>query len=193
MNTATDWASSGVFRGCWLVLCCYFTFSLAVLRDPVVCKDGHTLCSKCLNRAISTGNRTCPVDRSYLGIREPSRNRAVHAMIQKLIIKCPNSFEAEGIGCDWTGPLETAESHSRDCGMKMVKCPNLGCTVKVYQYEITVHQEKCPHRQTRCEQCHKDFKVVFRGAHQRRCPKIVIECPNNCGEQILRYVHAKVQ
>ncbi|KAK2548367.1 hypothetical protein P5673_031432 [Acropora cervicornis] len=37
-------------------------------------------------------------------------------MIQKLTIKCPNSFEEEGIGCDWTGPLETAESHSRNCG-----------------------------------------------------------------------------
>ena len=158
-----------------------------------MCKDGHTLCSKCLNRAIGTGNRTCPVDRSYLGIWEPSRNRAVHAVIQKMTIKCPNSFEAEGIGCDWTGPLETAENHSRNCGMTIVKCPNLGCTVKVYQYEIIVHEEKCPHRQTRCEQCHNDFKVVFREAHQRRCTKIVVECPNNCGEQILRYIHTKMQ
>ena len=100
-------------------------------------------------------------------------NRAVHAVIQKLTIKCPNSFEAEGIGCDWTGPLEATESHSRDCGMKMVKCPNLGCTVKVYQYEIKVHEEKCRHRQTRCEQYHKDFKAVFRGKNQRGWPKIV--------------------
>ena len=105
-------------------------------------------------------------------------------MIQKLTIKGPNSFEAEGIGCDWTGLLEDAESHSRDCGMKMVKCPNLGCTVKVYQYEIKVHEEQRPHRQTRCEQYHKDFKVVFRGAYQRRYPKIV---------QILGYIHKEVQ
>ena len=182
-----------LFRGCWSVLCCYFTFSLAVLLDAVVCKDGHTLCNKCLNRAIGTGNRTCPVDRSNLGLQEPSRNQAMHAMIQILTIKRPTSFEAEGIGNDWTGPLETAESHSRDCGMKMMKCPNLGCSVQIYQSEIKVHEEKCSHRQTRCEQCHQDFKVVFRGAHQRRCPKIVIECPNNCGEQILRYIHAKVE
>ena len=27
----------------------------------------------------------------------------------------------------------------------------------------------------------------------KEMPQIVIECPNNCGEQILRYIHAKVE
>ena len=134
-----------------------------------------------------------PCIQELFGVREPSRNRAVHAMIQKLTIKCPNSFEAEGMGCDWTGPLETAESHSRNCGMKMVKCTNLGCSVQIYKCEIKVHEKKCPHRQTRCEQCHQDLKVVFTRANQRRYPKNVIECPDNCEEQILRYIHAKVE
>lgn len=157
------------------------------MHDPVVCKDGHTMCAKCLSQAISTGIRTCPVDRSFLGIRQPAKNLALQAMIQKLAIKYPNAFEAGGIGCSWTGSLGSAAVHSTtDCPMKMVGCPNEDCGVSVYKYELDSHMSKCPHKKTFCGHCHNAIKVAQSDEHLESCPKVDIRCPNNCGINILR-------
>lgn len=156
--------------------------SLAVLHDPVVCRDGHTMCCTCLDTALSTGIRTCPVDRNYLGIARSARNLALQAMILKLIIKCPN-----GSGCSWTGAIENLQQHQQECPMEMLTCTNTDCSAMVYQYEMDAHQKKCPHQTITCDNCQGKGKVIEMTEHKKNCPKSAVECPNKCGEVVLRY------
>lgn len=152
-----------------------------MLCDPVICKDGHTMCSKCLDQAVSNGVRTCPVDRSYLGLSRPARNLALQAIILNFTIKCPN-----GLGCLWMGKLESMSSHKGECMMEMVECQNSTCTAMVYRGEKDTHQERCPHKSEACIQCDRQVKLVEMATHLKTCPKGKIPCPNKCGKGILR-------
>ena len=62
-----------------------FFFSLAVMRNPVACNKGHTMCEKCLETAMFKGNGNCPVDRTFLGAVLPVRNLA----LQEGALCCP--------------------------------------------------------------------------------------------------------
>ena len=131
---------------------------------------------------MSGGRRTCPVDRSFLGITKPARNLALQAVIHKLDTRCPNRSSGT-----WTGPLEHLHKHKGECPMEMVNCSNKGCAAMVYQYEMAAHQLKCPHKSTTCAHCDAKIKVIDMANHQDNCPKMTIVCPNNCDESILRY------
>ena len=160
-----------------------FFFSLAVMRNPVVCNKGHTICEKCLETAMFKGNGNCPVDRTFVGAVLPVRNLALQSMIDKLQMKCPNEA-----GCSWSGPLESVPQHLKECPMEMVKCTNTNCTVSVYRYELSGHLEKCPHRTKDCQHCGAKVKLVNLPRHNDNCPKVALECPNKCGVTLLRYV-----
>ena len=71
------------------------------MRNPVVCNKGHTMCEKCLERAMFKGSGNCPVDRTFVGAVLSVRNLALQSMIDKLQMKSPNEA-----GCSWNGPLE---------------------------------------------------------------------------------------
>ena len=157
-------------------------YSLEVLRDPVICRHGHTMCKVCLETALSGTFPTCPVDRRYLGTSTPVRNLALQSLIMGFPIKCPN-----GSGCRWIGRLESLQGHRNECEMEMVGCTNAHCTASLYRFEMGSHQDQCPHRSEPCVHCQKNKKVVEMALHLQTCPKVSVSCPNNCGEIILRY------
>ena len=155
-----------------------------MLREPVICRDGHTTCNVCLEKALSGRSfPICPVDRRYLGTAKPVRNLTLQSLIMGFEIRCPN-----GSGCKWTAKLETLQSHQKKCAMEMVRCTNTHCAALVYRFEMGSHRDQCPHRWNLV------FIVKRENAadmvlHLRTCPKVSISCPNNCGVNILRYFY----
>ncbi len=139
------------------------------------------MCRTCFETALSVGNHHCPVYKCSVSSR-PTRNLALDAIINKLSIKCPN-----GAGCSWNGALEDAIQHKKQCPMEMLGCTNSNCCAKVYRCEMATHQERCPHKSELCTHCTKPVKVVDMVLHLGICPKKSVNCPNNCGENILRY------
>ena len=158
-----------------------------MLRDPVVCRDGHTMCKVCLDKATSGSFPACPVDRSYLGTSGPVRNLALQALIMGFKIKCPN-----GSRCKWIGKLEGLSNHRNQCEMEMLGCTNAQCAALVYRYEMGSHQDQCPHKSEPCIHCQMNVKVAEMEMHLKTCAKVKISCPNNCGENIFRYIIFKI-
>lgn len=159
-------------------------YSLEVLREPVICRDGHTMCKVCLDTALSGTFPTCPVDRQYLGTSTPVRNLALQSLIMGLTIKCPN-----GSGCSWKGKLEELPSHRNECDMEMVACINAQCSALLYRFEMGSHEEQWPKKSEPCAHCEKKESAAEMALHLRTCPKVGISCPNSCGVDILRYFY----
>lgn len=157
-------------------------YSLEVLREPVICRDGHTMCKACLDTALSGTFPTCPVDRTYLGSSTAVRNLALQSLIMGFTIKCPN-----GSGCSWKGKLEALQSHRNECDMEMVACVNAQCRALLYRFEMRSHEEQCPLKSEPCAYCGKKENAAEMVLHLKTCPKVGISCPNNCGVNILRY------
>jgi len=73
------------------------------------------------------------------------------------------------------GDAPGSEGIVRSCGFACRRC------------DLSMHQRNaCPYRLRTCEHCGKGVSAVYLEAHVKRCPGVVIPCPNLCGMMLRR-------
>ena len=160
-------------------------FSMNVCRDAVVCKNGHCFCKECLTRAMETNHNKCPMDRSYLGLSTPARNRALDGIISKLLVKCTTTLGGCS-GCKWSGPIEGLQTHAMECNIVIVKCTNAKCCATMYRYELENHKESCPFKTTTCAACTESDVHVEMKNYRSVCLRQNSHCRNNHQAKLTR-------
>jgi TNF receptor-associated factor 4 len=104
--------------------------------------------------------------------------------IKRLKITCKN----EDKGCDWSGALESYETHEEECGWEEVVCPNFGCHEKILKRFIEEHLSvSCPRRKEKCSVCLEMVAYEDMPSHPDRCPNVEVECSNlSCSVKLFR-------
>ena len=104
--------------------------------------------------------------------------------VKRLKVACEN----ENKGCDWSGPMEIYEAHTKcDCRFKEVQCPNQ-CGEKLMNGYLDEHlSSQCPKRIEPCMICHESIAHEDMLSHIDLCPKVEIECTNSgCTVKVFR-------
>ena len=156
-------------------------YSLEVLRETVICRDGHTMCKVCLDTALSGRFPTCPVYSRYLGTSTAVRNLQLQSLIMGFTIKCLNVSRSS-----WKGKLETLQSHRNKCDMEMVAFTNAQCRTLLYCFEMGSHQEQCPLKSEPCAHCEKRENTAEMALHLKTCPKVSISCSKRLWSEHLK-------
>ena len=81
--------------------------------------------------------------------------------------------------------VEEKEMKSEVNSLK-VWCSNKGCPWRGELSSYVKHLEECSHRIVECEHCRAEYKFIAYEDHLTECKKILLDCPNNCGEVISR-------
>ncbi|XP_049952373.1 TNF receptor-associated factor 4 isoform X1 [Schistocerca serialis cubense] len=93
---------------------------------------------------------------------------------------CPQRrVHCQFCGNDFTGV--THEVHAGSCGYEPVYCENK-CGTKVQRRQLSQHKAAdCTKRLVPCCYCTKEFVADTLAAHQAKCGRVPIPCPNRCG------------
>ena len=97
-----------------------------------------------------------------------------------LNIKCDNAYES----CEWEGTIgNLLGEHVATCDFTPVPCPNEckkdGSVLSVIRKDLEKHLEECMNRDYECKLCgKKDTYANITGAHDDKCEKKVLPCPN---------------
>ncbi|CAH3044933.1 unnamed protein product [Pocillopora meandrina] len=153
------------------------------MKDPVqIVQCGHKLCSSCKESLFGLPSPLCPADRQPLSREQIFPDTACRRKILDLTVKCSHS------GCPWTGELRAVEEHQSNCLLKVVQCPNSGCTEKVTKQDMRTHvTSECSWRIIHCEYCQTLVSFNKRKKHFHVCQKFPVHCTNKCGlEEIPR-------
>ncbi|PFX27536.1 TNF receptor-associated factor 6 [Stylophora pistillata] len=147
------------------------------MRDPVqIVPCGHRLCDICKESLFRESSPLCPADRQPLSRDQIFPDTACRREIMNLIVKCSH------FGCPWTGELRAVETHQSECLLKVVQCPNLGCTVQVTGRNMATHvTSECSWRKINCEYCQNLLVFNQRKKHFNVCKKFPVQCTNKCG------------
>ncbi|XP_015924360.2 uncharacterized protein [Parasteatoda tepidariorum] len=136
----------------------------AIFCDPVQSPCNHVFCRTCIAKWLET-NRNCPICR-----KRTTRTTLqevvpiVKNMIMKLILRCHNSER----GCKAKFPLESCESHVKDCPYELVQCKNKPCKQMFVRKDIKDHEtNSCFHSVVRCDSCR--LKVSCRSLLTHNC------------------------
>ena len=121
------------------------------MQRPVTLKSGHSGCQECGAKLLAlTTLPKCPQCQSVINRDvELKVSVALDDMTRSLTIECTNE------GCDWKGPLETADVHSNRCEFVKVQCQNDGCNVELLRRYSGTHQQHCPRQEISCADCLK--------------------------------------
>lgn len=139
------------------------------------CNKSSLFCKKCVPSECLTCEAVCEIFPDGL-----SKHR-----IQKLEIMCPNDAACigwlpGGLGCSWTGELQTVTQHHLECPQEFVTCPYkvIGCKYKekMNREKLTKHEED--HRKAHIDLTMK--QVVSMAKTIRKLEKTV----DNLREQI---------
>ena len=149
-----------------------------VARDPQlsVCY-GTNFCRECLAERTSEEG-PCPACNDSDVILTTFPNKMSDREIKKLIVLCLNNEQ----GCGWKNELAKLGDHMIICEMRDVQC-SLQCGATLRQSKLEKHlKNECPCRQTHCKYCYKtgEYHVIM-GQHRDQCPKLPLNCPNDCG------------
>jgi hypothetical protein len=163
-----------------------------IQNDPVLCREGHGYCRSCIERWKERSNG-CPLCLVALDILVPNRN--MRDMIAESLVYCysrlsgfadasdDESEAGDGVRvdhCTWTGKLQDAAAHFRECDYAGVVCSFQGCGAVVFRKDKARHEATCDHRTIACKWNGCDVKKM-RGAeldqHQAECPKRRVVCP----------------
>ena len=156
-----------------------------VLRDPMLSRCGHHMCSDCLSEIAARSNRqmfSCPTCRTNLDKSSDFfPDNALKRRLLDLRVRCKN---AEG-GCDWIGELRTLRNHTKK-RCKFRQC-SLKCGKRVRKDQFQFHLEnECPHRSVRCVHCSEEMDAGEIETHRSGCPRLPVSCIFQCGLTVPR-------
>jgi E3 ubiquitin-protein ligase NRDP1 len=124
-----------------------------ILRDPLTTECEHLYCRECISDWLKD-NRTCPIDRLYIHLRNlRPAPRVIRNLLGKLDIHCDYMSD----GCQKIVPLETLDRHVNDCyynPKKLLKC-EMGCEKMMTREELKTHN------------CWKDIRIDLQTQQQR--------------------------
>ncbi|MCQ2817118.1 MAG: hypothetical protein MJ252_07625 [archaeon] len=109
--------------------------------------------------------------------------------IEKIILGKDCICKNKDLGCKWIGPLNEYGKHiDKDCPKEKIVCKSKGCTTTLFRDQMKKHEENCDLRIVSCEFCGASMPFRYlKNPHQDTiCPKIDINCPQNCGAKIKR-------
>ncbi|XP_078374101.1 uncharacterized protein LOC144657616 [Oculina patagonica] len=100
------------------------------LRDPVQTLCGHRFCRECIEDAIRSKGRTCPVSgcEHFLGSSEPYPDNFAKQEVLSWNVRCPLK-RSDDHNCPWKGPLHDFQWHlEKTCPFVLEKC-DCGCEI----------------------------------------------------------------
>lgn len=152
-----------------------------VFINPISISCGHIFCDYCIKAKLKEDN-SCPICRKQIKVNTLYPVMSIEAILSKKIVKCQSDQ------CNWTGRLAELWKHiDSDCKFKAYYCSNVGCFYSCLKSDLIVHLENCNYRLTVCDKCEEMVCVSQLEMHNLDvCPKVVINCPKGCKEQVLR-------
>lgn len=123
---------------------------------------------------------TLPKDEFATRKRKRSRKEKAKLKLAKLkkARRQPKCEELGACKCEWTGKLNSLQSHVSSCPETMGKCTWRDCETTLLRKNLPAHVAVCRHRLEPCEMCGKMRKPSKRNIHKRRCPATPVTCPN---------------
>lgn len=157
-----------------------------IYYNPVVGVCGHTYCKACFDTFISRYQKCegedkkviCPICMEVFPAY-PSDLIFMKKLLEKKEIYCKNK-------CGWIGKISSLNEHFKVCQKQIVKCPLDNCSLSLLREQLPEHLSKCEYRIIQCEFCHECHTYVKTDEHKAVCPKIKLECPQECGMRIER-------
>lgn len=124
---------------------------MEVLKDPMSCSSGHSICSACWTKAKDIDNPICPICRIKGNL---TQNMALGLIIADIKVCCTMCNES----CDY-GDIEHHEKNR--CSQRTVNCPNMdkGCKWVGIYHNSTQHLITCPYRVVECKYC--DEQIIY--------------------------------
>ena len=159
-----------------------------IYHNALVDICGHVFCKECFDTFTlftKSNELTCPITSKHL-TAYPSPIPLVSNVLNKLQIQCKNRKS----GCEWVGLLMHLKDHlSITCPKQIVSCELKGCEVTCFREDIKSHMDQCVYRVVQCSYCEVYLAFIELSSHHDNvCPKIEIDCPQQCGKKEKREV-----
>jgi hypothetical protein len=163
-----------------------------IMIDPVIsCINGHSVGKKCMEQWIKQ-KQECPICKGKIDevheitvdcfcggrkteiISNPDKymvanNIHLKNIISKFDVKCTNN------DCNIKIKLSDLNSHLDNCEYVEMICKN-GCDTTFIKKESENHENNCLHRQTTCNLCKTQIKIIELEQHNKICPKSNTNC-----------------
>ena len=154
-----------------------------IYHNALVDICGHVFCKECFDTFTiftKSNQLTCPITSNPLSAY-PSPIPLVSNVLNKLQIQCKNRKS----GCEWIGLLMHLKGHlSITCPKQIVSCELKGCEAKCFRENIKSHMDSCVYRVVQCSYCEVYLAFIELSSHHDNvCPKIEIDCPQQCGKK----------
>jgi hypothetical protein len=154
--------------------------------DPVLCKDEHLFCRRCITLRISSDDATCPVDGAELHFVELTSSKRTARAASRLAVKCTNYASGKSLrvvlgqvpGCRWHGSVHELSGHLEKCEYRLVEC--LRCSEKVQYRAQRLHDLYCSNVEEPCSMCGKNIPLRETHTHLEDCDGVCVPCPNMC-------------
>lgn len=119
------------------------------LKDPCQTECGHRFCRLCIQKWISRGQPTCPMDQIVIKRSHIYPDAFAKREVLGLKVKCPHHVH----GCQLQLTLRNAEEHKLVCTYTPEACPNF-CGTMISLPQLTEHLlTRCQKRLTHCHHC----------------------------------------
>ena len=181
----------------WLTVCTWL----------ITGQSGHAFCHECIQTWLAQ-TPTCPVCRDGLTAASLTFVRSLQPIIGALPMKC--------FSCDWTGTVDEnhdavcpgvkvpchnqcgkeirrgdIHSHGEVCEMRLLKCGNPGCSVRMKgDVKMKAHREYCK-RPCLCCECNTLVPAYAIKNHETVCQlRTVVPCTRECDDHATDHVGA---
>lgn len=146
-----------------------------IYNDPLMGSCPHVFCRTCFVTTLNT-SKACPL---CLKVSDPNNLHPVtfiqSKILDKYVITCRND-------CGWNGKPSTYSNHiQNECENVTIKCPNTGCPESFTRGEAVNHENTCKHKPIACTYCEEKVPEVKMSQHLETCPKVMLDCPQQCG------------
>jgi hypothetical protein len=153
-----------------------------VYYNPYVDKCGHVFCRECILKYLEKFHH-CPFSKQEITTDNLNKLVFMIEILEKQLVKCKNRKN----GCEWIGKLNELEPHmDHECKRQIISCPNIGCCSKIFREESEGHVAFCDYRVVCCEFCKIFIAFVDLKRHCEVCPKFIMDCLQQCGNQVER-------
>jgi len=152
-----------------------------VLYEPIQDSCEHVFCHSCYNQ-YKENNINCPISNKKFIDEKTTNLPLISSIINKLNVYCINKNK----DCNWRGKLSELKSHiNNDCPKEIVICIYEGCNEKMSREDLQYHIIFCNWRTEECLQCHQLIAHILKEEHDDICPKKIIKC-EQCNMEIMR-------